>query len=137
MIHDSKPTVETGVTAGHYGIADTADITRPADPTRHGVTFATPRDGSVRTRHRHTDGNASGYRGARKRPRPSRPMFWESRRRWRAELDDRPDPPECLRGVLTTDYNPRSLPEIDVMRRRQRERANTRSPYGPRGGEAR
>jgi hypothetical protein len=126
-----------GVTAGHYGIADIADITRPADPTQHGVTFATPRDGSIRPRHRHTDGDASGYRGARKHPRPTRPMFWESRQRWRAELDERPDPPECLRGVLTTDYRPDEPPPVDVMRRRQREQAEVRSPHSARGGEAR
>ncbi len=136
MRHDSNPTHKTGVTAGHIGIADIADVTRPADPTHQSVTFVTPHVAGSRVRQqRH--GHASGYRGARKHPRPSRPMFWESRRRWRAELDERPDPPECLHGVLTTDYTPRPAPPIDVMRRRQRERANTRSPLGPRGGEAR
>ena len=137
MIHDSKPTVEMGVTAGHYGIVDIADITRPEDPTRHGVTFVTPRSGSVRGQRRHTGDSTIGYRGARKHPRPSRPMFWESRQRWRAELDERPEPPECLRGILTTGYTPRPLPVIEVMRRRQRERSRVRSPFGPRGGEAR
>jgi len=134
--HDSNAADKMGVTAGHIGIADIADITRPAHPTHQIVTFVTPRADVVRGRQRH-HGNASGYRGARKHPRPSRPMFWESRRRWRAELDERPAPPECLHGVLTTDYTPRPAPPINVMRRRQREKANIRSPYRVRGGEAR
>ena len=134
MIHDSNPPVEMVVTAGHHGIVDIADITRPDDPTRHSVTFVTPRGSGVRGQHRHIGDSTIGYRGARKHPRPSRPMFWESRQRWRAELDDRPDPPECLRGILTTDYTPRPLPVIEVMRRRQRERSRVRSPFGPRGG---
>ena len=121
MPHDSNAHASTGVTAGHNVIAKSDDITRTTQSPRRRV----------------TDAALTGYHGARKRPRPSRPMFWESRGRWRAELDERPDPPECLRGVLTTDYTPRPAPPIDVMRRRQRERAEVRSPFAIRGGEAR
>jgi hypothetical protein len=65
-------------------------------------------------------------------------MFWESLdRSQREDIDERPPAPECLHGVLTTDHTPAPLPEIDLMRRRQREKANVRSPFGARVGDAR
>ncbi len=76
--------------------------------------------------------------GPRKKIRDNPPMFWESEdRSLREDLTERPAPPECLRGILTTDYTPGAPPEIEIMRRRQRERTAIRSPFAPRGGEAR
>jgi hypothetical protein len=73
--------------------------------------------------------------GPRKKIRDNPPMFWESEdRSLREDLTERPAPPECLRGILTTDYTPSAPPEIDIRRRRQRERTAVRSPFAPRGG---